>query len=246
MLGCRIDPMGEMTWKSDQRCTKFRATARIIVLSSLTVLLANCGGGGSGGDDTPPRIVSVAITPTDPSPKAGTTVQLVATATYTNGATENVTSSAVWSSDAPPVASVSNTGQVSTHSVGEVEIEAIVSGRPAKATVSVKSAYAQTILHTFGPGPDGMQPTSLIRGGDGNFYGVTTSGGHRDGPGGAEGSGTVYMITPDGHETTLFAFGEEGAKEPVGTIIQTSDGSLYGITIRGSPDLWGYFYKLSP
>ena len=84
-----------MTLTSDQRCSVLHATARIAALSSLIVLLAGCGGGGSGGGDTPPRIVSVTISPADPSPEAGTTVQLVATAAYTNDATENVTSSAV-------------------------------------------------------------------------------------------------------------------------------------------------------
>ena len=105
-----------------------------------------------------------------------------------------------------------------------------------------------TVLYAFGAyRGDGNGPAGpLTLGADGNFYGVTTSGGDRNGPGGAGGSGTVFMVTPDGEQTTLYAFGQEDANSPSGRIIRTGDGSLYGVTGNPTNSNWGTFYRLRP
>jgi uncharacterized repeat protein (TIGR03803 family) len=62
-------------------------------------------------------------------------------------------------------------------------------------------AGVETILHSFGASStDGVRPGSLIQGADGNFYGVTASGG-------AHGGGTFFMITPAGAESVVYSFG---------------------------------------
>jgi len=63
----------------------------------------------------------------------------------------------------------------------------------------------------------------LVQATDGNFYGVTSSGG-------ASNSGTIFMMTPSGTLTTLYSFigGTNGAN-PTG-LIQASDGNFYGTT----------------
>ena len=75
-----------------------------------------------------------------------------------------------------------------------------------------------TVLHRFTGGTDGSYPSaSLIQAADGNFYGITTSGG---GPSCASFfafpfrlPGTVFKMTPTGIVTTLHAFtgGADGA-----------------------------------
>ena len=105
---------------------------------------------------------------------------------------------------------------------------------------------ALTILYKFGlgagggvpvlPAPiqtnDGLLPSSaLIQASDGNFYGTTRAGGN-----GAcsEGCGTVFKITPAGQETVLYAFrGADDGAAPQATLIQASDGALYGTTSAG-------------
>ena len=67
----------------------------------------------------------------------------------------------------------------------------------------------------------------LIRGQDGNFYGATTNGG-------ANGRGSVFMMTPAGQVTTIHSFvagfpAGEGVY-PNGPVIEGSDGNLYGVT----------------
>ncbi|MGA7618391.1 choice-of-anchor tandem repeat GloVer-containing protein [Candidatus Binatus sp.] len=99
-----------------------------------------------------------------------------------------------------------------------------------------------TTLHSFcseedpstGNCIDGDEPSDLIEGSDGNFYGTTSSGG-------ANGDGSVFRLTPSGTLTTLYSFCSEGNPNtfscPDGTdpsaVIEGSDGNFYGITRVG-------------
>jgi uncharacterized repeat protein (TIGR03803 family) len=65
-------------------------------------------------------------------------------------------------------------------------------------------AGAESLLYSFGPSPAGgpqpPQPSSLIEGSDGNFYGTTTNGGQF-------GLGSFFKVTPAGVPTVLYSFG---------------------------------------
>lgn len=87
-----------------------------------------------------------------------------------------------------------------------------------------------SVLHLFKNGGDGNNPTgNLIQGKDNNLYGLTLNGG-------TAGDGTIYSITLAGQESVLYSFlgansfDGDGAD---GTLIQASDGSLYGVTYGG-------------
>ena len=86
----------------------------------------------------------------------------------------------------------------------------------------------ETILHSFGFGNDGADLyAGLIQGSDGNLYGTTYQGGTTN-------SGTVFKITPQGHETVLYSFaGGNDGLFPTAALIQGSDGNLYGTTLKG-------------
>jgi uncharacterized repeat protein (TIGR03803 family) len=89
--------------------------------------------------------------------------------------------------------------------------------------------------------PDGSQPySSPILGRDGNFYGITYSGG-------AYGGGTVYKITPQGKLTTLHSFGEfaGGPASPTAPLVQGKDGNLYGTTSQAGANNYGTVYKVT-
>jgi uncharacterized repeat protein (TIGR03803 family) len=79
-------------------------------------------------------------------------------------------------------------------------------------------------------GPNGANPYGgVVQATDGNFYGTTYRGG-------ANGCGTVFRLTPAGALTTLYSFSTNGASSipipvfPAGTLVQGSDGNLYGTT----------------
>jgi uncharacterized repeat protein (TIGR03803 family) len=96
--------------------------------------------------------------------------------------------------------------------------------------------------------PDGQQPNAaLIQGSDGNFYGTTTFGGAH----GAMGNGgTVFKITPSGTLTTLYSFcsesGCEDGNNPVGALVQASNGDFYGTTENGGANGYGTIFTITP
>jgi uncharacterized repeat protein (TIGR03803 family) len=106
----------------------------------------------------------------------------------------------------------------------------------------ITSAGVETVLYSFGSsGSDGQYPyANLVQGTDGNFYGMTYSGG-------ANGYGTVFKITPAGAETVLYSFaaGSDGAN-PYGSLVQGSDGNFYGTTERGGTNNVGIAFKITP
>jgi len=90
---------------------------------------------------------------------------------------------------------------------------------------------------------DGAEPyAGVIQATDGNFYGVTSKGG-------ANNWGTIFRITRSGELTTLHSFCSladctDGA-EPIGGLLQASNGDLYGTTAEGGADESGTVFRLS-
>jgi uncharacterized repeat protein (TIGR03803 family) len=77
----------------------------------------------------------------------------------------------------------------------------------------------------------------MIEATDGNFYGTTSEGD----PAGCNG-GSVFKITPAGSLTTLYSFcGQFG--NPIGGVIQGTDGALYGTASGGI--LGGIVFRLT-
>lgn len=74
---------------------------------------------------------------------------------------------------------------------------------------------------------DGQAPFGLIQASDGNFYGITGSGGE------GEAFSTVFKMAPDGTTTTLYAdecTGDFCPPFPTVPLIQGSDGNFYGVS----------------
>ncbi len=85
---------------------------------------------------TSAALASLAITPATPSLALGTSQQFTATGTFTDGSTQNLTSSATWSSDTPLVATINNAGLASNVGIGTATITA-ASGSILAATVLI-------------------------------------------------------------------------------------------------------------
>jgi uncharacterized repeat protein (TIGR03803 family) len=98
-----------------------------------------------------------------------------------------------------------------------------------------------TVLYSFTGGNDGGFPlTSLVQGGDGNFYGTTSQGGA------GAGNGTVFQITPNGALATLYSFnGDTDGDSPSGLLAGT-DGNFYATTADGGTNGDGAIFKLTP
>ena len=111
-----------------------------------------------------------------------------------------------------------------------------------------RTAAAQTenILYSFGgQSGDGDYPLStLVKDKKGNLYGTTWGGG-------ANGTGTVFKLSPSGTETVLHSFCTslyacpDGANPESGVILDTA-GNLYGTTSLGGPYGAGTVYQVTP
>lgn len=111
-------------------------------------------------------------------------------------------------------------------------------GAGAVFRIALDGTYS--VLHSFGATPtDGATPAAgLVQGTDGNFYGTTSSGGanHCNNIPQAGGNcGTIFKMTPLGETTILYSFGASSTDgvEPLGGLLQASDGNFYGTTIDG-------------
>ncbi len=112
------------------------------------------------------------------------------------------------------------------------------------AMTSVSAASVTfTSLASF-DGTNGSQPdhTALIQATDGNLYGVTPNGG-------ANSDGVVFRITPSGTLTAIYSFCSlascaDGAN-PYTSLIQGSNGDLYGATYYGGANNSGTLFKIT-
>ncbi len=109
----------------------------------------------------------------------------------------------------------------------------------------ITPAGALTTLYNFCSQPncaDGGHPSGLVQATNGNFYGTTFAGAN-------ENSGTVFEITPDGELTTIHSFCarkncNDGSK-PQDTLVQASDGNLYGTAYHGGTGSTGNVFAIT-
>jgi uncharacterized repeat protein (TIGR03803 family) len=101
-----------------------------------------------------------------------------------------------------------------------------------------------TNLYSFIGSSNGTTPAGeLALGTDGNFYGMT-------GTGGAHTNGNVFRMTPEGLLTNLYSFtGGTDGSFPIGQLAQGTDGNFYGVTEYNRIDnfpFYGTIFKITP
>ncbi len=96
-----------------------------------------------------------------------------------------------------------------------------------------------TVVKSFNYNVDGGYPQGgLLRAKDGSLYGMT-------GTGGINGGGTIFKLSTSGSFSVLrhLSAATDGGS-PQGTLIQGTDGYLYGTTYSGGPGYGGTAFKL--
>lgn len=100
-----------------------------------------------------------------------------------------------------------------------------------------------TSLHSF-TGSDGSQVYArVVQAENQELYGSASGGDNDACPGGC---GTIYKMTPNGVLTMLHSFNGTDGAAPVGGLIQTANGTLYGETNLGGANNHGAIYKITP
>jgi hypothetical protein len=96
---------------------------------------------------TPPVLVSLAVTPANPSIAKGTTQQFTATGTFSDGSTQNLTNTVAWASTNTAVATITNTGLATGVAPGSTTMQAalgLVSGSAGLTVTPVLVSLAVT------------------------------------------------------------------------------------------------------
>lgn len=97
----------------------------------------------------------------------------------------------------------------------------------------------------YGFGIYGIGVYGGVLGTDGNYYGITQTGG-------ANGLGNIYKVTPAGAYTDLHDFDFSTGQYPIGPLLQAPDGYFYGATLSGGSSTncqqygCGVLYKFNP
>jgi uncharacterized repeat protein (TIGR03803 family) len=108
-------------------------------------------------------------------------------------------------------------------------------GIGSNGVFEVAADGTESVLYLF-PARTNPYPTPMLDSND-NVYGTTQSGG-------ANGLGSVYMVSRSGVETTLFSAGSGGSVQGDGVVMDKA-GNLYGTCMQCGTNLSGSIYKLT-
>ena len=107
---------------------------------------------------------------------------------------------------------------------------------------NLTTSPTETVIYSFAGGSDGANPDSMIQTSEGDFYGTTSSGGSSD-------TGTVFRISNPTAALTesvaySFAGGNDGGDPD--SLIQATDGKLYGTTATAGTAGAGVVFSIDP
>jgi uncharacterized protein YjdB len=121
---------------------------RVVIISLVLGLIgfAGCGDNASQAPDV--TLESIAITPGAPSVAAGTSLQLVATGTYSDATTANLSNQVTWSVSASTVATISATGLLQGIAPGTVTVTASLDGISGSRDAAITAGQLTSIAVT--------------------------------------------------------------------------------------------------
>ncbi len=90
-------------------------------------------------------LISIAVTPANPSIALGSTQQFTATGTFSDSHTQDLTSTATWASDTPGTATVNQTGLAASVGTGTATISATSAGITGSTVLTVTAAVLVSI-----------------------------------------------------------------------------------------------------
>src|SRR6266436_4163981 len=96
----------------------------LAILFAFTFTGFALGGCSSGMNTLPPTLVSLQVTPANPSVAEGSQQQFTATGTFSDGSTQDLTKNVRWSSSDNSIVTIDSAGLATTHSLGRPQITA--------------------------------------------------------------------------------------------------------------------------
>ena len=117
------------------------------VVLLIILLISGCGGGGAigGGGTGQATLTSISVSPVNPSIAKGATKQFKATGTYSDGSTQDLTSSVIWTSSNSAVATIDSAGLATSVDTGSTTITARSGLSSDATTLTVKTLSLNSI-----------------------------------------------------------------------------------------------------
>jgi len=134
--------------KSFIKNLRYLCLVGVIALGLITIIGSNGGGGGTStdgtdsGNATTATLVSIAVTPTNPSIVPDNSQQFTATGTYSDGTTDDITTEVTWSSSDTSVATIDGSGYATAITAGTTTITATLGDISGATTLTVTSGEA--------------------------------------------------------------------------------------------------------
>jgi trimeric autotransporter adhesin len=152
--GSSADITALVTWSSSSTATATVSATGVVtaVAAGSTNISASLGGISQSTSLTvaAPSITSIAVTPVGLTLGIGINQQFVATATYSDGSSSDLSSGVTWSSSSTSVATINNSGLATTAAAGQTTITATVGALSDTSTLTVVAAHLTSISVTPG------------------------------------------------------------------------------------------------
>ncbi|TMD84018.1 MAG: hypothetical protein E6I78_11385, partial [Chloroflexi bacterium] len=150
--GSTQDLTSSATWaSSNQAVATITATGLASGVAQGSSQISATSGGVTGATTltvTPATLLSIAVSPANPSIPKGTTQAFAATGTYSDGSTSDLSSSVTWASSATAVATMTTGGLASGVAQGSAQITATSGGVTGGTTLTVGPAVLVSIAVT--------------------------------------------------------------------------------------------------
>jgi Beta-propeller repeat/Bacterial Ig-like domain (group 2) len=226
-----------------------------VMLALISVILFSCFGN--------PNLVSISVTPVNPSIINSSTQPFTATGTYSDGTTKNVTSSVTWTSGTQTVSTINTAGLATGVGTGTATITATLGSISGTTTLTVTAPVEITPTWTRLSGVSHQSIETYGNGiavdSSGNSYVTGGTWGNLDGQtfiGSIDAFVTKYNASgvkqwtrlsgvEDGHGDYTIGYGI--ALDPSGNIYIAghTSGNLDGQTVTGNPGIFVIKYNSS-
>ena len=149
--GSMLDVTSSVGWSSGSPVAMINSAGLATgVIVGMTTITATSGTvqGAATITVTSPVLASISVTPMNPSIAAGNVQQFIATGTYSDGSTQNLTGTVTWSSLAQGVATITAGGLATGVAPGSSNISATISGMTGSTTLTVTAPVLVSIAVT--------------------------------------------------------------------------------------------------
>ncbi len=142
----------QATWNSSNTSAATISSSGLATAVGAGSTLVSATMGGIAGSDaltvTPATLLSISVTPTNPSMAKGTALQFAATGIYSDNTTQNLTTSVSWSSSSTGVATINASGLSVSAATGVTTISATLGTISGSTTLTVTQATLSSISIT--------------------------------------------------------------------------------------------------